>query len=145
VSDQVIFSWRIHPFRRSVKVSIGVILLLLVIWLVVYLATGSLFFVGIAVVIMLSSLGGFFLPTAYEICADRIRIKYAISSQERELKNYRSFYADKNGVLLSPFVKPSRLENFRGIYLRFDPDSEIRLKVIEYIKSKITASVNSSQ
>lgn len=109
-----------------------------VIWGIVYLATGSLLFLAIAIVIMLGSLSGFFLPTEYKFYPDKIKVKYFLASLEKEWKNYRSFYVDKNGVLLSPFTKPSRLENFRGIYLRFDRNSDIKDKVMDYIKSKIS-------
>jgi hypothetical protein len=44
---------------------------------------------------------------------------------------FRSYYPDRNGVLLSPFVRPSRLENFRGFYLRFDGQSEDVLRVVK--------------
>lgn len=112
-------------------------MLLLVIWCVVYLATGSLLFLTIAIVMLLGSLSGFFLPTEYELYADKIKVRYFLSNLEKEWKSYRSFYVDKNGILLSPFTKPSRLESFRGIYLRLDRNSEIKDKVIDFIKSKI--------
>lgn len=37
---------------------------------------------------------------------------------------FRSFYPDKRGVLLSPFTRPSRLENFRGVYVRYDGNKD---------------------
>ena len=116
-----------------------------VIWTIVYLATNSMLFVGIAVVIMLGSLSGFFFPTTYEFYPDKIKVKYILANLEKEWKNYRSFYVDKNGVLLSPFTKPSRLENFRGLYLKFDRGSEIKDRVIDYIESKINNPVHSSR
>lgn len=118
-------------------------MLLFLVWGIVYLATGSLLFLAIAVVMLLGSLSGFFLPTEYEFYADKIKVKCFLASLEKEWKNYRSFYIDKNGVLLSPFKEPSRLENFRGIYLRLDRNSEIKDKVIDFIKSKIGNSVDS--
>jgi hypothetical protein len=47
---------------------------------------------------------------------------------------YRSCYPDKNGILLSPFVRPSRLENFRGIYLMFADNGE---EVTRFVKAHI--------
>jgi len=41
---------------------------------------------------------------------------------------------DKNGIFLSPFRKPRRLENFRGIYLMV---GENRDEVISFIKERI--------
>ena len=49
--------------------------------------------------------------------------------------DFRSFYADRNGVLLSPFARPSRLENFRGVYVRFG-DSK-RHEILDFIQRKV--------
>jgi len=145
MSEGAVLSWKVHPIKRNLKVSVGVILLLFMVWAVVYLVMQSVLFLAIAVMAMSISLLGFFFPTKYELYADKIKVKYVLTSLEKEWKNYRSFYVDKNGVLLSPFAKPSRLENFRGIYLKIDQDSQIRDKIIDYIKSKIDSSVQCPQ
>ena len=75
--------------------------------------------IGLAVFIFAGALSAFFFPTTYELTTEKVRVKYLFSVVEKELKNYRSYYPDKNGVLLSPFPRPSRLENFRGIFLRY--------------------------
>jgi len=145
MSEEAVLSWKVHPVKRSLKASIGVILLLLVIWAAVYFAMQSFLFLMVAVVVMLVSLWGFFLPTEYELYPDKIKVRYVMTSLEKEWKNYRSFYVDKSGVLLSPFTKPSRLENFRGIYLKIDRDSQMKDKIVDYIKSKIGSSVECPQ
>lgn len=145
MSEGAVLNWKVHPIKRNLKVSVGVILLLFMVWAVVYLVMQSVLFLAIAIVAMSISLLGFFFPTEYELYADKIKVKYVLTNLEKEWKNYRSFYVDKNGVLLSPFAKPSRLENFRGIYLKIDKDSQIRDKIIDYIKSKIDSSVQCPQ
>lgn len=104
------------------------------VWLVVYFTTTSILLTGLSVVIMLGSMSSFFLPTHYELTQDKVRIKYLFAKREREWEAYRSFYVDKNGVLLSPFSQPSRLENFREIYLRFEHNKD---QVVDFVKSKI--------
>ncbi len=126
--------WSTHPVKKRATISALVVLFLLVVWLVVYFTTTSLLLTGLAVVIMLSSLSSFFLPTRYELNQDEVRIYYLMGKREREWSAFRSFYVDKNGVLLSPFLKPSRLENFRGIYVRFDRNKD---QVVDFVKSKI--------
>ena len=58
-------------------------------------------------------------------------VKSLFTRQEKGWKNYKSFYVDKNGILLSPFKKPSRLENFRGVYIRFHKNKE---DVINFVR-----------
>jgi hypothetical protein len=136
MSEETILKWATHPVKKSALISSLVVLFLFVVWLVVYLATSSLFLTSLSVVIMLGSLSSFFLPTRYELDQNKIKIRYLLSTREREWNAFRSFYVDKNGILLSPFPKPSRLENFRGIYVRFNRNKD---RVVEFVKSKIQA------
>jgi len=129
-----VLKWSSHPVKRKALISILVIVLLFVVWSVVYLATSSLFLTGLSVIIMLGSLSSFFLPTHYELHQEKIKIRFFLTKREREWSTFRSFYVDKNGVLLSPFAKPSRLENFRGIYVRFSQNKD---QVVDFVKSKM--------
>lgn len=89
------------------------------IFVIVYLISYSIWMVLLAGAIFLGSLSTFFFPTRYELSRDKIKVKYLFTSVVKEVSMYRSFYPDKNGVLLSPFTKPSRLENFRGLYIKY--------------------------
>lgn len=134
MSDETVLKWSTHPVKRSAKISILIILFLLVIWLLVYLTTLNLFLTVLSVVIMLGSLSAFFLPTYYELDDQKIKVKFFFNTKEKEWNMFRSFYVDKNGVLLSPFEKPSRLENFRGLYVRFNQNKD---EVMNFVESRI--------
>lgn len=74
----------------------------------------------------------FFLPVDYGLDSDSAWKKIGPVMIKKQWTQLRSFYTDKNGVLISPFTKPSRLETFRGIYLRFaDADKEAVLFTIK--------------
>jgi hypothetical protein len=132
--DEAVLRWSIHPVKRSTKISVLVTIFVLAVWFLVYLTTFSLLLTMLSVVIMLGSLSPFFLPTYYELDEKRIKVRFFFNTKEREWIAFRSFYPDKNGVLLSPFEGPSRLENFRGIYVRFNQNKE---EVVDFVKSKI--------
>jgi hypothetical protein len=134
MSDEVVMRWSAHPVKRNTKVSILVILFLFVIWFLVYLITFSPLLTILSVVIMLGSLSPFFLPTYYELDDEKIKVKFFFNTKEKKWSMFRSFYVDKNGVLLSPFERPSRLENFRGLYVRFNQNKD---EVVDFVKSKI--------
>ncbi len=134
MSENTVLKWSSHPVRKRTLISILVILFLFVVWLVVYLTTSSLLLTVLSVVIILGSLSSFFLPTHYELDQKKVRVRFFLTTREREWDAFRSFYVDKNGVLLSPFEKPSRLENFRGIYVRFNQNKD---QVVDFVKSNI--------
>jgi len=126
--------WTSHPLKRNKRNTVLVIVFLILAPLIVLIVTNSLFFLFLSLVILLGSLASFFLPTTYELSQDKIRVRFFINKKEMEWNKYRSFYVDKNGVLLSPFEKPSRLENFRGTYIRFEKNKD---EVVNFIKSRI--------
>jgi hypothetical protein len=70
--------------------------------------------------VRVASLAKFYFPTRYRLDDTGIMVKTMTQTLKKEWTLYRSCYPDKNGILLSPFAEPSRLENFRGLYLMFD-------------------------
>jgi hypothetical protein len=101
--------------RKRLLLVLCVLLGLPVIILVFY----GPFFAVLAIVILGASLGSFFLPTDYVLYRGGGEMRFMGITRRFTWMQYRSYYPDRNGVLLSPFPRPSRLENFRGIYLRF--------------------------
>jgi uncharacterized membrane protein len=139
INNRLSLKWSSHPLKKNFWVTILVVIFLFAIWLGVYLTTGNPLLLALSVVIMLGSLSSFFLPTRYELDDDKVKIIYLISMRERRWDTFRSYYVDKNGVLLSPFERPSRLENFRGLYIRFNKNKE---QVVDFVKSRIVKSHN---
>jgi hypothetical protein len=131
-SDKLI--WKNHPAAYNPKRTMLVALFLILIFVAVYLTTSSWVLTAVAVLIMFGSLTSFFLPTIYSFDNKNIYIKTLSGKRTFNWGRFRSYYPDKNGVLLSPFLRPSRLENFRGIYLRFTNN---RKEVLGYIEGML--------
>ena len=134
MSDPSVLRWRSHPFVKRKFSSFLVILCLLAVWVSVYLTTFSVTMTAVSILILLGALLPFFLPTDYELTPDKVKVRFFFSQKEKDWSFYHSFYVDKNGVLLSPFERPSRLESFRGIYVRFDRN---KAQVVKFVSSKI--------
>jgi len=84
---------------------------------------------------MLISLATFFFATTYTIGEGKVKIKYLFSEKERNMTAFRAVYSGHRGVLLSPYISPTRMENFRGFYLRYglDNKAEVDQFLSEYI------------
>jgi hypothetical protein len=126
--------WRCHPVKRRPSVSIAVSLFIIVVAMAVFYSTDSRAFTVLALVVMLGSLAKFYVPTSYKLTTETVAVKTTTTTISKSWSQYRSFYPDKNGVLLSPFAEPSRLENFRGLYLMF---SDNRDEVIPFVQAHI--------
>lgn len=126
--------WTVHPVKRNWKVSAGVILFLIILCAFIYYSFDSFVYLFLSVIFLAGSLSQFFFPTKYILREDCITVKSPFRKFSRQWNHFGSYYPDKNGVLLSPFPSPSRLENFRGVYIRF---SYNRAEVMDFIKEKI--------
>jgi len=129
-----VLEWTTHPVKRRPLVSILVTVFVLLVSLIVYYTTMSKMFGVLALIVMFASLAKFYFPTTYRLSDDRITIKTMTQTLHKDWAIYRSCYTDKNGILLSPFVRPSRLENFRGIYLMFSGNRD---EVIQFVRERI--------
>jgi len=126
--------WTVHLIKRNWIVSTAVVLFLIILCSAIYLSFNSATFLLLSVAILVISLSPFFLPTTYTFQDDCIIVKSLFRKSSRQWDSFKSYYPDRNGVLLSPFSSPTRLENFRGIYIRFENN---RSEVVEFIQKKI--------
>ncbi|MCD6245802.1 hypothetical protein J7J58_02795 [candidate division WOR-3 bacterium] len=135
------YKWTSHPVIENQVRTILLMLFLILVFVGVYFLYGFWWFL-ISFVFILSSLSSYFMKTEYTISENGVEVRSFLSHLKKDWQYYRSFYEDKNGIFLSPFVKHSRLENFRGLYLRFglgDRD-KIRTIIKEYIKTDLRES-----
>lgn len=123
-----------HPLKRNRTVTTLVIMVILICLILTYFVTYSAFMTFLGAVILFGALSGFFFPTRYFFYEDHFIVKTKTQALRKEWSQYRSYYPDKNGVLLSPFARPTRLENFRGIFIKFEKNRD---EVMEIVKSKI--------
>jgi hypothetical protein len=133
-TETPLLAWTTHPAKGRPLITTLVIVFLIVLVVTVYLLTYSVVFCVIAAIVLYGSLTQYFTSTTFELTETKVRIKYVVNKIEKEWSQYRSYYVDKNGVLLSPFAGPSRLENFRGLYVRFAGNKD---QVMEIVRRKI--------
>jgi hypothetical protein len=118
-------TWKSHPARERPLATAFVVIFIAIIISMVYYAMGrSIFMMALAGLIFTVSLSTFFFPTTYTIDEQKVVIKYTFSAKERNLSAFRKASPETRGILLSPYLSPTRLENFRGFYLRYGKDNK---------------------
>ena len=127
-------SWCSLPFKEHRRKTVLLIIFLIVVGVGLYFSFG-LYWLIFAYILLVGSIFSYFLPAYYSMDEAGITIKGIIAEHKKSWAQFKSYYPDKNGVLLSPFLKPTRLENFRGIYIRFCNNRE---EVISFISAHIT-------
>jgi len=114
------------------------------IFVIALLGTGVLLYIfaGLywalfGLLLLLGSLSAFYTPTKYILTEKEITIKRPLYTLKRPWAEIKRYEADKNGIFLSPFSRPRRLENFRGIYLMVEGNRD---EVISFIEERINES-----
>lgn len=128
-------SWTVHPLRDNWKRTLLLFVFLALFFAAVYLGFQSIAVTIFSAICLICSLYRYFTPSRYEFYDDRIIIVSFSRQLTKPWSDFHSYYVDRNGVLLSPFARPSRLENFRGVYVRFG-DSK-RHEILDFIQRKI--------
>ena len=133
-SDEL--TWRCHPARRQPGKAALVLVVLAGLFVLLALYTTSIPFALVLTLVLFLSLSAFYFPTWYHVSGQGIRVKTLITRFERPWNTYRSHWPDQNGVLLSPFPRKSRLENFRGLFVRFEDNRD---EVLAYVRRYVPA------
>jgi len=131
VEDQAVLTWTVHLARTQpakAAVSVAFVCATTVLgWMLVGPFVG-----GLAAAALTASLADFLLPVRYVISRDKASVKMIGKSLEIKWQDVKRCYLDESGVKLSPLDRVSRLEAFRGVYLRFADNKD---EVIEAVKS----------
>lgn len=134
-------NWRSCPYKEHPRRTAFLVIFLIVIWVGVYFSFGLMWMI-IALILLGGGILSYWLPTYYSLDKEGIKIKGIVLEKMKKWEEFRSYYEDKNGVFLSPFAKPTRLENYRGVYVRFNNNSE---EVIDFISTKIKKTTENTE
>ncbi len=134
-------SWTVHPLVENWRKSILLGVFLTLLFIGIYWGFQSIYIALLSAIFLLGSLYKYFLPFHHHCEADKLIITSCCYRLERPWDTFRSFYVDGNGVLLSPFAHRTRLENFRGVYVRFGQHSPE--EVVDFITRKISPEPSS--
>ena len=128
------YVWVVHPLFDSPRKSVFLVLFLVFLVIGIQFLFDSFGVAFLSIFFLFGSLRQYFFPVRYEVYDDRITVSSFFFKQNRLWNEFRSYYIDQHGILLSPFSKPSRLESFRGIYVRFGLDKSV---VQDLVQSKV--------
>lgn len=128
---EIILQWMVFPLAESRAKALIAILTPPLAMLAIYLMMQSWLWAGLGFLLLFSSEFPFFLKSHYSFDRQGVTMKRGGVTIFRRWEQINSYYPDKNGVLLSPFARPTWLENFRGIYLQFGRHREEVMQVLE--------------
>jgi hypothetical protein len=97
------------------------------------LKLGGVLLSAIGFFVVLVSTAEVFLPLKYRIDSGGAQVRCGLSVTAIRWSDVKRLIRMADGVRLSPLEKPSRLDEFRGVYLRFrDNDVEVSGKIRQF-------------
>ena len=127
-------TWRVHLAKEQparAAMAVGVIVFFVII---VGAVMHNLFWPLLSLIFLVGSLHDFFLPMTFEINGCGVAAKGFGSHRVLEWERARRFFVTTDGVKLSPLAGRSKLEDYRGVFLRCT--GERRERVVEAIRAR---------
>ncbi len=117
--------WRVAPWRREPMkglLALGVIVVGVIgsIWF----SGGVLFFGLLALMVLGGAVGPFFVTSRFVLDEKGVEVDSPFLKRRRAWSEIKSYYLDRRGATLSPFVGRSWLESYRAIRLLFGDREE---------------------
>jgi hypothetical protein len=86
---------------------------------------------------LLNAVGDFLFPIRYKVTEEGIEVSSFLRDKKVRWEQIRRLDAFRDSVFLSPYPKPSRLDNLRGVWLYWDSEPEGLKRLIQICQSRI--------
>ncbi|MBK6765112.1 MAG: hypothetical protein IPG71_02030 [bacterium] len=128
---RVIFEWTVHPPRKGGYRRIIFVATLVVVPYGLMKTLDSPVWAFFATAFLLGSTAAYWLPTTFTVTEDAVELKRWFWKRRKTFRELGRVERDPNGLFVSPFAQPSRLDGHRGMLLMEPPERENVLKYIE--------------
>ena len=123
--------WASHPLRDEARGKSATLILVIVGFSAgVWWSLENPVYGLVALVVLVAAMSRYFLPVRYCLTDREVTVTHAGVTRRMPWTRFRNFYVHPNGVFLSPFLRPSRLDTFQGCFLRFCRNREEVLAVV---------------
>ncbi len=141
-ANRYALQWKVHLLRRYPRKAWGAAGAMLIAGMLVAVAFRSVGMGLLTVVLLWLATREYWLPVRYTIGEKGAGVRYfgAVFDITWDRVKYVTVHPD--GVKLSPLPPRSRLEPFRGVYLRFADNREQVLEAIAFWQSQVTGKTN---
>ena len=124
--------WTVHPLRDEPPARSA---LLVVIVLGISIGIGFSFegigYGMLSVGLLAAALSRYFLPSRYAVDSSGVQVVHLGARRQLPWERIRRVRIFPDGVFLSPFARPSRLDQFRGCLLRFGKKREAVVRLVQ--------------
>jgi len=130
--------WTVHPLAQEGRAKTGLLVAIIVgLTLGVFASFGGVGYSLVTLVVLLGALSRYWLPTHYCLDCEGIHSGHLGIRRLRRWDEFARLDVHREGIFLSPFVRPSRLDAFRGCFLRCHGNRD---EVIDFARRQIASN-----
>lgn len=129
-----VLEWTSHPAREKPWATVALVM-------IIFTASGAaaafmenLWWGVIGAALLFLAMWNWFLPVVYTLDEQGASKKSVFGVEKKTWDQVKSIASDRNGVLLSPFIGPTRLAKFRGLSIQFSGNRE---EVLEFLRPRV--------
>lgn len=132
--EEEVLRWQVHLAKDQPRKLAGVIAIVASVGALSYVWFGSIIPVLVMAFAVAGALSDFLLPVTYRLTSTHASASTLVGKQLIAWNDVRTVYLDDSGAKLSPLPGPSRLEAYRGVYLRFGDRREEVLDTVARLR-----------
>ena len=132
-SREVLLAWSVHLAASRPRRAAVIVLVALASALLCHQLFGNLLFALFSCAVILAATAEFLFPIRFQLDSEGAEMRNLHNWRRIAWVDVKKAYLLEDGLKLSPLGVRSRLENFRGVFLRFGPggDREAVLAVVK--------------
>jgi hypothetical protein len=142
------FEWTVHPFRERRRLGVAVLVFILAAGVGGGLWARGWYWGLFCFLVLFLSLESFYFPTRFRLEETKLVVSRRFSRSEREWGIFRKCTVDSDGLTLSPYRRPTWVEPYRVIRIRFGGDRTDgihREAVIAYVRERLGPDIDWSE
>ncbi len=127
--------WTVHPLLEEPPARTGLLIVVILGLSALIAIEFSMPAYGfLSAALLTASMSRYFLPTRYALLEKHVVIAHLGARRTIPWNRIRRHTVAPDGVFLSPFAHPHRLDPFRGCFLRLRDNRE---EIIEYVQTRL--------
>ncbi|MEN6371034.1 MAG: hypothetical protein ABFD64_03390 [Armatimonadota bacterium] len=134
--NDVVLRWQVHLAKEQPRKLMVVIAAIIAMTALSCVWFRSPIAVIVTVLVLVGALSDFLLPMTFVITTKHVSAYTLAGKRMMAWEDVRKCYIDESGVKISPLPKASRLEAYRGVYLRFGDNREEVIAAVTRLKPK---------
>ncbi len=136
VAAQPLMEWTVHMARKQPVKAVATIAIVAFVLAVGWIWVHP-FIAFLMALFLLNAVGEFLFPVRYRVTKEGVEVSSFLRDRKIRWEQVRRLDISSDSLFLSPYPKPSRLDNLRGVWLHWDGEPEGFQRLVQICQANI--------